>query len=140
MTSPLVLKHIMSGPQSWFNSTHSSISERHLSCVIRKPVFGFPTNSDTNLAVHPQKMARGSKFWIKEVEGLYYLCCENKGADQLPVILQLICTFVFAHAKSRISGDLVYKFKKIRGMTDFSDQFRKIIMRYKRIGASLKKM
>ena len=29
-------------------------------------------------------------------------------------------------------GDLVYKFKKIRGMTDFSDQFRKIIMRYKR--------
>ena len=27
-------------------------------------------------------------------------------------------------------GDLVYKFKKIRCMTDFSDQFRKIIMRY----------
>ena len=27
-------------------------------------------------------------------------------------------------------GDLVYKFKKIRGVTDFSDQFRKIIMRY----------
>ena len=35
-------------------------------------------------------------------------------------------------------GDLVYKFKKIRGMTDFSDQFRKIIMRYKRIGYNLK--
>ena len=34
-------------------------------------------------------------------------------------------------------GDLVYKFKKIRGMTDFSDQFRKIIMRYKRIGYHL---
>ena len=34
-------------------------------------------------------------------------------------------------------GDLVYKFKKIRGMTDFSDQFRKIIMRYKRIGYNL---
>ena len=31
-------------------------------------------------------------------------------------------------------GGLVYKFKKIMGMTDFSDQFRKIIMRYKRIG------
>ena len=31
-------------------------------------------------------------------------------------------------------GDLVYKFKKIRGMTDFSDQFRKIVMRYKCIG------
>ena len=34
-------------------------------------------------------------------------------------------------------GDLVYKFKKIRGMTDFSDQFRKFIMLYKRIGYNL---
>ena len=31
-------------------------------------------------------------------------------------------------------GDLVYKFKKIMGRTDFSDQFQKIIIRYKRIG------
>ena len=30
--------------------------------------------------------------------------------------------------------DLVYKFKEIVGRTDFSDQFRKIIIRYKRIG------
>ena len=37
-------------------------------------------------------------------------------------------------------GDLVYKFKMIRGMTDFSDQFRKIIMRYKRIGYNLNVM
>ena len=37
-------------------------------------------------------------------------------------------------------GDLVYKFKKIRGMTDFSDQFRKIIMCYKRIGYNLNVM
>ena len=37
-------------------------------------------------------------------------------------------------------GDLLYKFKKIRGMTDFSDQFRKIIMRYKRIGYNLNVM
>ena len=44
---------------------------------------GFPTRSDTNYAVQPHKMARGLKFRIKEVEGLYYLCSENKGADQL---------------------------------------------------------
>ena len=37
-------------------------------------------------------------------------------------------------------GDLVYIFKKIRGMTDFSDQFRKIIMRYKRFGYNLNVM
>ena len=34
-------------------------------------------------------------------------------------------------------GDLVYKFKKIRGMTIFSDQFRNILLRYKRIGYNL---
>ena len=37
-------------------------------------------------------------------------------------------------------GDLEYKFKKIRGMTDFSDQFRKITLRYKRIGYNLNVM
>ena len=37
-------------------------------------------------------------------------------------------------------GDLAYKFKKIRGMADFSDQFRKIIMRYKRISYNLNVM
>ena len=34
-------------------------------------------------------------------------------------------------------GDLVYKFKKIVGRADFSDQFRKIIVRYKRIGYNI---
>ena len=33
--------------------------------------------------------------------------------------------------------DLVYKFKKIVGMADFSDQFRKIITHYKRIGCNI---
>ena len=37
-------------------------------------------------------------------------------------------------------GDLVYKFKKIMGRTSFSDQFRKIIIRYKRIGYDLNVM
>ena len=43
-------------------------------------------------------------------------------------------------SESEFHGYLVYKFKKIRGMTDFSDQFRKIIMRYKRIGYNLNVM
>ena len=37
-------------------------------------------------------------------------------------------------------GDLVYKFKKIMGRTDFSDQFRKIIIRHKLIGYDLNVM
>ena len=36
-------------------------------------------------------------------------------------------------------GDLVYKFKKkkVKGRADFSDQFRKFIVRYKRIGYNI---
>ena len=34
-------------------------------------------------------------------------------------------------------GDLVYRFRKIVGKSNFSEQFRKLINRYKRIGYSL---
>ena len=37
-------------------------------------------------------------------------------------------------------GDLVYKFKKLIGINDFSFQFRKIITRYRRIGYYLNVM
>ena len=50
---------------------------------MRKPTFWFPTWSYTNQAVQLQKMARDLKFWVKKVDELYYLCSENKGADQL---------------------------------------------------------
>ena len=40
-------------------------------------------------------------------------------------------------SESEFYGDLVYKFKKIEGRADFSDQFRKIIFRYKRIGYNM---
>ena len=36
-----------------------------------------------NHAVQLQKTVRGLKFRIKEVEGLFYPCSENKGADQV---------------------------------------------------------
>ena len=37
-------------------------------------------------------------------------------------------------------GDLVYKLKKLKGITDFSLQFGKIISRYRRIGYNLNVM
>ena len=40
----------------------------------------------------------------------------------------------------KLYGDLVYKFKKMFGRNDFSDQFRKIIIRYKRIGYNMNVM
>ena len=45
---------------------------------MKNPVFWV-----SDWAVQPLKMARGLKFRIYEVEGLYYPCSENKGADQL---------------------------------------------------------
>ena len=54
-----------------------------MSRVMRKPTFWFPTWSDTNQAVQLQKMARGLKLRIYKVEGLDFICSENKGADQL---------------------------------------------------------
>ena len=50
---------------------------------MRKSMFWFPTWSDTNHVVQLLKTARGLKFRVKKVEGLYYLCSENNGADQL---------------------------------------------------------
>ena len=50
---------------------------------MRKPtIWGF-TRSDTNQPVQSQKQAKSLRFWIYEEEGLYYLCSEHKGPDQL---------------------------------------------------------
>ena len=51
--------------------------QSYMSRIMRKPVSGFPTAGCTI------KMARGLKFGIYEVEGLYFLCSKNKSADQL---------------------------------------------------------
>ena len=50
---------------------------------MRKQTILFRTWSDTNQAVQLQKKTRGLNFRIQKVEGLYYLCSENKDTDQL---------------------------------------------------------
>ena len=47
-----------------------SATRTQMSCDVRKFVFGFSTRSDRNQAVHPQMMARGLEYRIKEVEVL----------------------------------------------------------------------
>ena len=42
-----------------------------------------PTRSYTNRTVQPHKMVTGLKLCMQEVEVLYFLCSENKNADQL---------------------------------------------------------
>ena len=74
-----------------------------MSHVARKPDFGA-----ADRVQHKPGCAASDDHWRLdisdlEVEGLYNLCGENKGADQCAVTAQLICGFVFAYAKSRFS-------------------------------------
>ena len=76
-----------------------------------------------------QKMARGLKFRIKEVEGMYYLCSEITGADQFRGTAKLICVFVFAYAKSRFSHDaalIIYVHTKGEYSTETNINFKQI--------------
>ena len=59
-------------------------------------------------------MARGLKFRIKKLEGLFYLCSENKGADQ-PRSYRY---FVFANAKGLFSHDAVHMSVLAKYFTD----------------------
>ena len=79
------IKAVVSEPLDGHEEYHMLVN---MSCVVRKPTFWFLTWPDTNQAVQSQKMARGLKFRIKKVEGLYYLCRENKGADQLHIYFE----------------------------------------------------
>ena len=64
---------------------------------VRNLILGVWTRSDTNQSAQSQKKARRLKYWKQVEEELYYLCKENKVADQLQ--LQLTCAFVLAYTK-----------------------------------------
>ena len=69
---------------------------------MRKSTFWFPTRSDTNQAVQLPKMAKGLKFRREKCRGMYYLCNENKGADQIRCYREAdlrlcFCICLFSH-------------------------------------------
>ena len=68
--------------------------------LMTKPVFGVSdqVQSDTNLAIQPQKMVRGLKFRIYKEERLYIYVTKTKVLISFVVTAQLICAFVFAFA------------------------------------------
>ena len=53
----------------------------YVSHIVRKPVFG--VSKQVQAQTRPQKIARGLKFQILQVEELHYLCSKNKDNDQL---------------------------------------------------------
>ena len=65
----------------------------HELCHKKKRASGFPTRSDTNRSVQPQKMARSLNFGFKRKRN----CREAKALISCAIIAQLICSFVFAY-------------------------------------------
>ena len=67
---------------------------------------GFPTRSNTNLAVQSQNMSRGVKFGSKKREYTFYVA-KTKALISCAIycLTQLICAF-FVHAKYRFSRDV----------------------------------
>ena len=55
--------------------------------------------------MQPKKMPKGLKFRSQEVDELYYLCCENKGPDQLHSYRTADLRLCFCICKSRFSND-----------------------------------
>ena len=74
---------------------------------------GFPTRSDTNRAVQPQKTVRGLKFqdlgsrYVDKRDCTIYIA-KTKALISCAVTAQLICVFVFAYAKRRFSHDAAH--------------------------------
>ena len=73
---------------------------------MRKPTIWVSEQVDTNRAVQSQKIARSLKFRMKEEEGLYYPCSENKGVEAgLRLCFRICRLLVFL-----CSGSLANKF------------------------------
>ena len=67
----------------------------------------FLTRSETNRAVQPQKMARGLKFWVEEVEGLYYLCSHS-------LCLYRFVSYLVGNPEDRFYHDSAYIYLQLR--------------------------
>ena len=57
--------------------------------------------SDTNQAVVSLKMARSLKFWIKNLDGFYYVV-KTKALISFAVTAKLICVFFFLICKKPV--------------------------------------
>ena len=60
----------------------------------------------TNRAVQPQKIAKVLESCMSEVQGMYYLCCENLVTDNLTAQLLRTCSEQFWHMQSRFPYDV----------------------------------
>ena len=69
-----------------------------------------------------------------------YICPIKSFSDVVCVLLKDIlesCILLSGISEPRFYGDLVYKFRRIVGKPNFSDRFKKIIKRFKRLDITI---
>ena len=69
--------------------------------------------------------------------GVHVCWSEHSDSSFVYGFMSLDYGFGTSYIGTRIYGDLVYRFRKNVGKSNFSEQFRKVINRYRRIGYSL---
>ena len=73
---------------------------------MKKPVFGFPTSSNTNRTVILRRWLGASNFGFKTYRDCSIYVLKTKALISCAVTEQLICDFNLAYAKSRLSHDV----------------------------------
>ena len=77
------------------NIMHISPHCEKTGCVV------FFTRSDTCRLVQSRQMVAALKFWISEVEGLYFLYSKTKALISFTVTAKRIYIFVFSYARNQ---------------------------------------
>ena len=73
----------------------SSLDGHVIICRVMRTTFWLPTWSDTIQDVLSLKMARGLKFRIWKVEGLYYPCSENRHMQKAGFLITRLIITIF---------------------------------------------
>ena len=109
----------------------------YISQLIRfAPVCSHVDNFNTrNKCLTANLLKQGYRYHKIRKAFIKFICRHNELVSKFDVGLKSLLHLGLSEPE--FYGDLVYKFKKISGMADFSDQLRKNIMRYKRIGYNL---
>ena len=122
-------------------STHSRRSDQNLIIHILQSYTLFCNHK---LSAPCKLLAQSAMYLIRFLNHKLRMAFSKFYRRHNELVFEIQCryniTFTSRPIEPEFYGDLVYKFKRIRGMADFSDRFRKIIMRYKRIGSYLNVM
>ena len=118
-----------------FSFLHSLIYRSKLFRVTTSPLFYLTNTIYTKRRLTAKLLRQGYRYFkLRKTFSKFYRrrsALLKKYSVSLKTLLQQ------GILESEFYGDLVYRFRKIVGKSNFSEEFRKLINRFKRIGYSL---